>query len=50
MEAKSFDDILRKEVNMSIKRYSYVAGKVGEGFITDSPAGMMNRVRDMTFK
>lgn len=50
MEAKTFDDMLRKEVNLSMKRYSYKAGKVGEGFIIGSPAGQMDRVRNMTFK
>jgi hypothetical protein len=33
-----------------MKRYSYADGKVGEGFIVDSPADMMNRVRKMVFK
>ena len=50
MEAKTFDDMLRSEVNLSMKRYAYVAGKVGEGFIVDSPGGKMNRVKNMTFK
>ena len=50
MEAKTFDEMLRKEVNLAMKRYAYAAGKVGEGFIVDSPAGKMNRVRGMTFK
>jgi hypothetical protein len=45
MQAKNFYDFLRKEVNMAIKKYNYASGKVGEGFITDSPAAKMNRVR-----
>lgn len=50
MQAQSFHDFLRKQVNMSIKKYSYASSKVGEGFVTDSPAAKMNRVREMTYR
>jgi hypothetical protein len=50
MQAQTFYDFLRKEVNMSIKKYNYMSNKIGEGYITDSPAAKMNRVREMTYK
>lgn len=50
MEAKKFEDFLRKEVNLSMKKYAYSAGKVGEGFIVDSPGSKMCKVKDMAFK
>lgn len=50
MQAQTFYDFLRKEVNFSIRKYKYASGKVGEGFVTDSPAAMMNRVKEMTYK
>lgn len=32
-----------------MKKYSYASGKVGEGNIVDSPAGKMNRIKEMAF-
>ena len=46
LQARKFEDFLRKEqVNLSIKKYPYSSGRYGEGYILDSPAGKMNRVR-----
>ena len=50
MQAQSFYDFLRKEVNLSLKRYNFSSGKVGEGYVNDSPAAKMNRVREMAYK
>lgn len=50
MQAQGFYDFLRRTVNMSIKKYSYASSKVGEGFVTDSPAAKMNRLREMTYR
>jgi hypothetical protein len=36
MESQNFYDFLRKDVDLSTKRYSYPSSKIGEGFITDS--------------
>ena len=49
MEAQKFEDFLRKEVNFSMKKYAYASGKVGEGTVLDSPAGKMNRIKEMVF-
>ena len=49
MEAKRFEDFLRKEVNLAMKKYSYSSDKVGEGCIVDSPALKMCAVRQMAF-
>jgi hypothetical protein len=41
--------MLRKEADLSMKRYAYSAGRVGEGLIVESPAARVSRVRDMAF-
>lgn len=46
LQAQKFEDFLRKqEVNLSMKKYAYSSGRYGEGYIVDSPAGKMNRVK-----
>ena len=50
MEAQHFEDFLRKNVNMAMKKYAYASNKVGLGHVTDSPAEKMVRIKQMTHK
>lgn len=49
MQAQNFYDFLRKEVDLSMKKYAYSSGRFGEGDIVDSPAGKMNRIKEMVY-
>jgi len=33
-----------------MKKYAYSSNKVGEGYIVDSPAERVNRMKEMTYK
>lgn len=33
-----------------MKKYAYSAGKVGEGYIVDSPGSKMSKIKEMAFK
>jgi hypothetical protein len=47
MEAQSFYDLLRKDVDMSLKKYTFCSNKIGEGYIIDSPAAKIVRIKEI---
>lgn len=50
LERQSFDSFLRKAVNLSAQKHYYHPNRVGEGYIIDSPAGKVSKLKAMTQK